>query len=165
MDPTSQKMSEQQWQQAYAAYRSSRKRVSSGSRKGTSGESKASSKRPSARSKSRANATPASGLVSHSPQQLRQQVRAATAYGDLRMLIDLLAWIAIGVAVLSAGVKLIYYTNVSASLSSLLDAVVQVIFIVGLRLLAHVIVDIPDIHLFQRVAQPEEKHSENAADD
>jgi len=74
-------------------------------------------------------------------------VRHKSAYSDLRMMVDLLAWIAIALTVLVGALKLVYYTNVSVALVAILEAVIMVIAVVALRLLAHVVIDIPDIAL------------------
>lgn len=63
------------------------------------------------------------------------------------MMVDLLAWIAIALVVLVGALKLVYYTNVSVALVAILEAVIMVIAVVALRLLAHVVIDIPDIAL------------------
>lgn len=147
MDPTSQKMSDHQWQQAYAAYRSARERAS-----GSDGSEGGSKKRRRSRSTS-------SVRGSHSPSsvselgQLRRIVRDQSAYTDLRLIVDILAWIAIGIVVLASVVTLFYYTSVPSSIVSLLDAVVQVIGIVLLRLLVQVLIDIPDIALHRSVRE------------
>lgn len=149
MDPSSRKMSEHQWNQAYAAYCSARERVAGG---GASTEGKSSKRR---RSKNGASARGA-----HSPSnvselgQLRQVVRNQSAYGDLRLIVDILAWVAIAVVVLAAMVTLFYYTSVPAAIASLLGAAVQVLGLVLLRLLVAVLIDIPDIALYRSLREP-----------
>jgi hypothetical protein len=145
-DPSSRKMSEHQWQQAYVAYVNTRKRGSSGGKRGSSSSGGRRSRRASPASGSSANPV---ALMAAS--ELRNAVRASSAYADLRLVVNMLAWVAIGTVVLAAAVKLVYYTNVSAALVALLNAVVGVVGIVGLRLLIHVVIDIPDIALHQRL--------------
>jgi len=146
MDPTSRKMSDRQWEQAYAAYRSARERVSGSGSDG-------------AKKKHRRTKTSPSSRGSHSPTsvselgQLRRIVRDQSAYSDLRLIVDILAWIAIGIVVLAAVVTLFYYTSVPASIVSLLGAAVQVIGIVLARLLVQVFIDIPDIALHRSVRE------------
>lgn len=146
MDPTSRKMSDRQWQQAYAAYRSARERV------GGSGSDGAKKKRR------RAN-TSASTRGSHSPSsvaesgQLRRVVRDQSAYADLRLIVDILAWVSVGIVVMAAVVSLFYHTSVLVSILSLLSAALQVIGIVLARLLLQVIIDIPDISLHRSVLE------------
>lgn len=149
MDPSSRKMSEQQWKQAYAAYCSARERVSGG---GTSKEGK-SSKRRRAKSAASARGTHSPSSISELGQ-LRQTVRNQSAYADLRLIIDILAWIAISLVVLAAMVTLFYYTSVPAAIASLLGAAVQVIGIVLLRLLVAVLIDLPDIALYRSLHAP-----------
>lgn len=143
IDPTSRKMTDHQWQQAYDAYRISRERVGEG--KPIKGDG--SSKRRSSSSK-RAKSSP---TVAHSPiVQLRNEVRQSSAYSDLRMMIDLLAWIAIGVIIVTAAVKLVYFTNGSVALVAILNAATQVIAAVVIRMIIHVVIDIPDIAMHER---------------
>lgn len=145
IDPSSRKLSDRQWEQAYAAYRSARERVSG---KGGSDGSRKSRRR----SKSAASARGSHGPSNVSELgQLRRVVRDQSAYADLRLIVDILAWIAIGIVVLAAVVTLFYYTSVPASIVSLLGAAVQVIGIVLARLLVQVFIDIPDIALFRTV--------------
>lgn len=75
------------------------------------------------------------------------------------MMIDLLTWIALGLVVLIGALKLLYYTNVSAALVAILQAVLLVILVVALRLLAHVIIDIPDIALHGGRTEAREKEA------
>jgi hypothetical protein len=157
MDPSSRKMSDHQWKQAHIAYCSARERVAGGS---TSKEAKSSKRR---RSKNTASVRGA-----HSPSnvselgQLRQVVRNQSAYADLRLIVDILAWIAIGVVVLAAMVTLFYYTSVPAAIASLLAAAVQVIGIVLMRLLVAVLIDIPDIALYRSLRDPSPRRDPDA---
>jgi len=147
MDPSTRKMSDHQWQQAYAAYRSSRERVSGG---GSSASGESSGRRRRRSSSSADSHTPST----QSPAaQIRNEVRASSAYSDLRVIVDVLAWVAVGVVILAAAVKLLYFTNISVALVALLEAVVSVIAVIGLRLLVHVIIDIPDVALHDRLAR------------
>lgn len=146
IDPTSRKFSERQWQKAYAAYCNSRKRVT-GKTSTQSGESSRRQK------KSGREGTKHVSSYRNPVAGLRNELRQNSAYSDLRLLLDLLAWIAIGVVVLAGVLKLAYYTDLSLSLAALLDTAVKVIGIVLLRLLAHVIIDIPDIALYNRISE------------
>lgn len=152
IDPSARKFSQAQWEKAYTAYRSSRERVKEVSGSSQSGKVRKSSQRRRSSSKEQSSRS----FTNHSPSAaLRSEVRLSSAYSDLRMMIDLLAWLAIGLVVLSAVLKLLYYTNVPAALVAILQAVIVVITVVALRLLAHVIIDIPDIALFRaRIEQP-----------
>jgi hypothetical protein len=138
MDPSSRKLSEHQWNQAYAAYLKSRERVSgidNGTRKrGTHAPSNLSEL----------------GL-------LRRTVRDQSAYADLRLIVNYLAWLAIVLVILATIVSLFYYTSSSASIVVLLKAALQVIGIVILRLLSQVLIDIPDIALFRALRTTKSK--------
>lgn len=154
MDPTSRKFSDSQWQQAYVAYRNSRERVSEG-RSSKSGEGSR-RRRGSGKSSSR------KPMLSGSPTgSLRSEVRHSSAYADVRMIVDLLAWIAIGVLVLTAIIQMTYLTNGSIALASIMGATFKVIAVVVLRLLAHVIIDIPDIALHERAANSSHSQRSN----
>jgi hypothetical protein len=145
IDPSARKFSKRQWDKAYAAYRSSRERVMEGkSDQSDQSDNGHSSKRR--RSSSRGSSTYRSSGQSF-PANLRSEVRHKSAYSDLRMMVDLLAWIAIALVVLVGALKLVYYTNVSVALVAILEAVIMVIAVVALRLLAHVVIDVPDIAL------------------
>ena len=141
MDPTTRNMSDHQWQQAYAAYRSARERV-------VGSERKSKKRRPS---KSVRGAHTPSSLSSLG--LLRSTVRDQSAYADLSLIIDLLAWIAIAVVVLAAVVSLFFYTSMPAALVSLLGAGLEFIGIVVARLLAQVLIDIPDIALYRGIQE------------
>lgn len=78
-------------------------------------------------------------------------MRENSAYGDLRLVLDVLAWVAVGLFVLTGAVRLVYYTNANAALVAILMAASQVIGVIFLRLLVHVIIDIPDIALHDRI--------------
>lgn len=150
MDPTSRKMSEHQWKQAYAAYRNARERVSGG---GHEAKSQSKSRRHS-KSKSASSAR-----GSHRPSSvselgvLRHQVREQSAYADLRLIVDILSWLAVAIVVLTGVVSLFYYTSVPVALMSILGAAVQIIGIVIARMLVQVLIDLPDIALYRSLQE------------
>ncbi|MGB0743395.1 MAG: hypothetical protein ACPGSB_02610 [Opitutales bacterium] len=151
IDPSSRKFSENQWQKAYVAYRNSRERVGD-SRQSKSGEG-SKHRRGSSKGKKKVSS------ALHPTLALRNEVRQSSAYSDLRMIVDLLAWIGVGVVVLNVAIKLVYHTDAADALASVVDAAFQVIALILLRLLAHVLVDIPDIALYEcavKVASKEE---------
>jgi len=148
MDPTSRKMSEHQWKQSYTAYRSARERVGGS---GASSEGKSNKRRHSK--------APSSARGSHRPSSvselgaLRHAVREQSAYADLRLIVDILAWVAIAVVALAGVVTLFYYTSVPAAVVSLLGAAVQIIGVLVARLLVQVLIDIPDIALYRSLQE------------
>ena len=85
-------------------------------------------------------------------------MRQQSAYSDLRLIIDILAWVSIAVFILIAVVSMFFYTSAAGAIISLLWAGIQIIGVVVARLLVHVLVDIPDIALHQSLqkstAQP-----------
>lgn len=147
MDPTARKMSEHQWKQAYAAYRSARGRVAGGDSSQSKGKKHRHSKTSStARGLHRPSSVSELGL-------LRRKVREQSAYADLRLIVDILAWVAVAIVILTVVVSLFYYTSVPAALISLLGATVQIIGIIVARLLVQVLVDIPDIALYRSLQE------------
>ncbi|WPJ95261.1 hypothetical protein SH580_17710 [Coraliomargarita algicola] len=152
MDPTTRKMSAHQWQQAYAAYRTARGRVAAS---GVQSEEQGDSSSKKKRRRSKVASNPGTVRGAHLPSNvselgvLRHKVREQSAYTDLRLMIDILAWLAIGVVILAGVLTLLYYTSVPATLASLLGTTVQVIGIVVARWLVQVLIDIPDIALYR----------------
>jgi hypothetical protein len=150
MDPSSRKMTDHQWEQSYVAYRSTRERVGLGS----VSMGKVNRRR---KSKSAGLSDPESSLRAQGPNtvsdlgNLRQVVRQQSAYADLRLIIDILAWVVIAVFILIAVVSMFFYTSAPVAIIALLWAGVQIIGVVVARLLVHVLVDIPDIALYQAI--------------
>jgi hypothetical protein len=159
IDPSSREMTDHQWKQAFDAHQRARGRVGGGSGEG---------RRRRRRSSSQSSQTAPRGQ--HRPStlsktgSLRAAVRADSAYQDLRMMIDMLSWVAIVVVVLGAVVSLFYYTSAAAALVNVLGAVVQVIAIIAARLLIQVLIDIPDIALY-RVSRESDAGERSSNDD
>jgi hypothetical protein len=149
MDPSSRKMTGHQWKQSYAAYRSARERVGAGSvSMGKASRRRKSKSVSSSDSESSLRASQGPSTVSDLGN-LREVVRQQSAYADLRLIIDILAWVAIAVFILIAVVSMFFYTSAPIAIIALLWAGVQIIGVVVARLLVHVLVDIPDIALYQ----------------
>ena len=149
MDPSSRQMTDHQWKQSYAANQSARERVGAGS--GSEDEVNKRQKSKSTNSsdpKSSMRGSRQSSSVSDLGN-LRQVVRQQSAYSDLRLIIDILAWVSIAVFILIAVVSIFFYTSAGDAIISLLWAGLQIIGVVVARLLVHVLVDIPDIALHQ----------------
>ena len=146
IDPTARKMSTGQWKRAYEAHLQAKERVGSGHRDGGE-DSYGGGSAPKRRSARRG----VSGRRSGDAGSLRRRVREQSAYSDLRLIVDILAWVAIGLFVLTAFVSLSFGTPVPVSLVALLNAVIGVISVVVARLLVQVVIDIPDIALFRLV--------------
>jgi len=156
IDPSCRKFSDRQWRKAYAAYRRARERVGDGAH-AKSGESSKRRRSPGRESSSHHN------YAQNPAIHFRNQVRQNSAYSDLRMILDILAWVMIGLIVLGGGIKLAYYTDGSIALAALLDAAVKVIVVAVLRLLAHAIVDIPDIAIYKQLSKQTDPHKDPAA--
>jgi uncharacterized membrane protein len=154
MDPTARKMSEHQWQQAYAAYCKSRKRLreSVGSGGGDSGESAGSLRRKRG---SRSDRHATDHYAPPELKGLRSTVRAHSAYSDLRIIVDILAWVTIGMIIFAIILQLAFFNVAAATMVSLLYGIIQVIAVIVLRLLIHVLIDIPDIALYRAVRERE----------
>ena len=146
MDPTSRKLSEQQWKQAYEAHLHARGRVSGGGEGAPQKRRRSSSKSHSARGQHQPSSLSELG-------SLRHAVRQQSAYRDLRLVVDILTWTGVVLVILAAVVSLMYYTSTTVAIVALLQALVKVIGVVLLRLLVHVIVDIPDIALYRAVQE------------
>ena len=149
MDPSSRQMTDHQWKQSYYANRSARERV---------GISADSDRRGNMRRKSKsANSPDDDSLIRGSqrpctvsgPSNLRQLVRQQSAYADLRLIIDILAWVAVALILMIAVISMFFYTSAPVAIMALLKAGVQIIGVVFARLIVHVVVDIPDIALHQ----------------
>ena len=143
IDPSSRKMTDHQWKQAYQAHLSARGRVSAG------GGDNSSVKRRRSSSKSEAV------RGQHQPSSLsdlgslRHRVRQQSAYRDLRILVDVLAWFGVVLVVVAVIISMLYYTVMSAAVVALLGALVKAVAIVFFRALAHAVIDIPDIALYR----------------
>ena len=149
IDPSAREMTDHQWKQSYAANQSARERVGAGS--GSEGKVSKRQKSKSTNSsdlKSSLRASQQLGAVSDL-SNLRQVVRQQSAYSDLRLIIDILAWVSIAVFILIAVVSMFFNTSAAGAIISLLWAGIQIIGVVVARLLVHVLVDIPDIALHQ----------------
>jgi hypothetical protein len=76
-------------------------------------------------------------------------VRQQSAYADLRLIIDILAWVTIALFLMIAVISMFFYTSAPVAIMALLWAGVQIIGVIVARLLVHVVLDIPDIALHQ----------------
>ncbi|WP_269526638.1 hypothetical protein [Coraliomargarita parva] len=155
MDPSMRDLSEQQWQQAYAAYRRSREMMREGrggrSRRSRSAAPSSASTGGSQRS---SHSRPGSAPALSPAGRLKRQVREASAYADVRALVNLLAWISIGVLVGIALLQLYVTFNAASFLMTILTTGLQVLGVLVLRMLSHVLIDIPDVTLFRMTHQP-----------
>lgn len=146
MDPTARRLSSGQWQQAYEAHLRAKERVHGGRRERSDGASASKEARGHSGLRPRRGA---SGRVGGGLGPLRRQVREQTGYADLRLIVDLLAWVAIALVVLKALVPLFFNSPIPVSLLALLNALIGVIAVIAGRLLVHMLIDIPDIALYR----------------
>lgn len=143
MDSSTRKMSDYQWQQAYAAYCSARENArgghSSGSKSG--GSRRRSSTKTSAQGMHAPSTLSASGA-------LRARVRAESAYADQRLLVNVLSWVILGAIVIVAVLQAMMIPLPAAAGAILLFGAIQALVVIILRMIVHVIIDIPDVALY-----------------
>ena len=144
MDPSSRKLTDHQWQQAFEAHQRARGRLSGGGEGSSRKRRRSSSKSHAARGQHQPSSLSEQGALRHT-------VRQQSAYRDLRLVVDILSWTGVVLVVLTAGLSLMYYTSTTVAVVALLGALVKVIAIILVRLIVHVIVDIPDIALYQEL--------------
>lgn len=160
MDPSAQKMSEHQWQQAYGAYRSSRqlvrKKQSQSKTEGSLSESSSSVTRApeggELRQRSKQDRAPRRNDYRSESKSIRSRVRQSSAYSDVRVIVDVLFWVAIAVIIASTLLKMLLEIGVLTLLSYLIEGALGVIVLFVLKLLAQVFIDIPDTALYQQDA-------------
>ena len=110
MDPSSRQMTDHQWKQSYAANQSARERVGAGSGSGGKVNKRQKSKLTNSSDlKSSLRVSHQLGAVSDL-SNLRQVVRQHSAYSDLRLIVDILAWVSIAVFILIAVFSMFFYT-------------------------------------------------------
>jgi hypothetical protein len=158
MDPTSRNLSDLQWKQAFEAHLRARGRVGPGEEGSYRKRRGSSSKAQSSRGQHQPSAHSALSA-------LRYVVRQQSAYHDLRLVVDILSWTGVVLVILAAVVSLMYYTSTTVAIVALLEALVKVIGIILVRILVHVIADIPDVALFRATQQAKhESDLEHATD-
>ena len=141
IDPSSRKMNEYQWQQAYTAYKSTRERVHGRSSK------RAERAGPSGSASTRSGMhTPSSVTPTAS---LRGKVRALSAYEDVRALVNLLAWIAVGAVLVHVITQCIFFASTETWVMAAVYAVLRLLCIFFVKAMAQVLIDIPDIALYR----------------
>lgn len=144
MDPSARKMSEHQWGQAYAAYCSSRENARGG--RSSSSKSGASQRRRSS-TQSSASGMHAPSTVSASGA-LKARVRAESAYADLRLIVNVISWVILGAIVIIAILQGVLFSSPAATGVVLLSGAIQALVVIVLRMILHVIIDIPDVALY-----------------
>jgi len=177
MDPTSRQLTDLQWEQAYNAHKASRQRVSGGRRRGRepsrSSRSKDKTSSTSGKTRKRRSSEPSVPAPANYSSQTKaglilRRVRAASAYGDLRLLINLLAYVLLGLVLISVGIKVFFFTGGLVVITAILEGLLQIAGIFLLRYLAHVLVDIPDVMLYRELNHESSVDSdleESSADD
>lgn len=146
VDPSARNLSEQQWQQAYVAYRKSRKRV--GRSQETLSDDSVSgvdSKRSRNGQRSRRKGEAADRSFLNTRHLLIEQIRANSAYAELRMLVDTLAWVATGLVLLGLVIKFYFFSAVLGLLTALFAGILQLIAVFAVRKLFQVLLDIGDL--------------------
>lgn len=91
----------------------------------------------------------------HAPSTLsasgafKAQVRAESAYADLRLMINLLSWVLLGGIVIVTILQGVLFSTPAATGVALLSGAIKAVAVVVLRLIVHVIIDIPDVALYR----------------
>lgn len=155
IDPSARKLTEMQWEQAFEAYKTSRQRVG---QTGQSSEEGGSSRRSSSRKRSSSSRRHASGSSRASVQAsasltktglLKFQIQKASAYQDLRLLVNVLAYVLIALIVISVLFNIFVLPEILMAISILLTGLCQIVGVLILRMLIQALVDIPDILLYR----------------
>lgn len=147
IDPSTRKLSEHQWGQAYAAYCSARENTRAG---------RASAANDGSQRRRSSNHSSASGM--HGPSTLsasgafKAHVRAESAYADLRLIVNLLSWVLIATILIVTILQGMLFSMPAASGVALLSGAIKVLAVVVIRLVVHVIIDIPDVALYRASA-------------
>lgn len=151
IDPSTKSMTEHQWVQAYSAYCSSRERLREG-RKKVRAKSSGSEERSKSGSRQHSRGVHRPSSVSDMAL-LKTRIREQSAYRDLRLIIDVLAWVAIAVIIVIALLGIFAGFNFYSSLSALVAGGLNVLLVFVVKFLIQVIIDIPDIALYRQVHQ------------
>ena len=147
MDPSTRKLSEQQWKQAYTAYCNAREN----SRGGRTSAAKDGSPR-------RRNSNHSSVAGMHGPSTLsasgalKAHIRAESAYADLRLVVNLLSWVILATILIVTILQGMLFPLPGATGLALLSGAIKALGVVVLRLVVHVIIDIPDVALYRASA-------------
>lgn len=76
-------------------------------------------------------------------------MRAESAYAELRSLINVIAWVVLGAVVMLAVLHVVQFSGVLMASEAILSGVIQALGVIVLKLIAHVLIDIPDIALYR----------------
>jgi hypothetical protein len=79
---------------------------------------------------------------------LRARVRAESAYADQRLLVNVLSWVILGAIMIVAVLQAMVLSAPSAAGAILLFGAIQALVVIILRMMVHVIIDIPDVALY-----------------
>lgn len=165
MDPSTRKMSQRQWEQAYDAYRRSRERVR-GSSQSESKKRSSSASGSGSGSRSTSGSSASRGL--HAPStlsktaQLRAHVRQESAYAELRTIINVLAWVAVALSILIGFGSLMSTVATGAGFVLLGGMFMQILFVLVLKMVIHVLIDIPDVALYRAVKEQEHMETQTS---
>jgi uncharacterized membrane protein len=79
---------------------------------------------------------------------LKARVRAESAYADLRLIVNVLSWVLVGIIGIIIVLQAVMFSSIGVGGVALLWGVLQVFGVLLLRVIVHVLIDIPDIALF-----------------
>jgi hypothetical protein len=80
---------------------------------------------------------------------LKAHVRAESAYADLRLIVDLLSWVILATILIITILQAMLFSLPAATGVALLSGAIKALAVVVLRLVVHVIIDIPDVALYR----------------
>lgn len=158
MDPSTKKLTDHQWEQSYKAYLSSRKRVRATSQRSSSeSNSEDGSRRRRSSQRSGGGKSHTTSKGQHLPASLtkaallKHQIKQESAYQDLRLLLNVVVYVLMGLVVFRSLFQVFLYTSTLSVVSMLLDAALQIVLLLIGKWLLHVIIDIPDILLYREL--------------
>lgn len=158
MDPSTKKLTDHQWEQSYKAYLASRARVRSTSQRSSSGDGLR--RRRSSRKGGETSHVSSKGQ--HLPASLthaailKHQIKSESAYQDLRLLLNIVVYILMGLVVIRGLFQMFFFTSTLSVVSVLLDAALQIVLLLVGKWLLHVLIDIPDIMLYREIQTSDE---------
>ena len=80
---------------------------------------------------------------------LKAHIRAESAYADLRLIVNLLSWVILAAIIIITILQGMLLQLPGATSLALLSGAIKALGVVVLRLVVHVIIDIPDVALYR----------------
>jgi len=83
---------------------------------------------------------------------LKAHIRAESAYADLRLIVNLLSWVILAAIIIITILQGMLLQLPGVTSLALLSGAIKALGVVVLRLVVHVIIDIPDVALYRASA-------------